>query len=202
MRERIRNYELMFIISPLYADEEQIETIISRLQDAIESFHGQVVSVNYGPPWGRRKLAYPIRAYAGGEASRRIFNEGFYVLMNLNLASLRVQDLERTIKYIDPILRHLLVLVESSGQVSRESDQDEEGMVVDFDEAELDEEDFDEGEAEDEAELDEEDLDEDEADVEDEESEAEYEEAGTDSQESEIEEPSQESETVETERRA
>lgn len=112
MRERIRNYELMFIISPLHATDDEVDSIIQRIQNSIENAQGEILSVNHNSPWGRRKLAYPIRAYAGGEASRRSFNEGYYVLMHFSMTATRLDDLEQTIKFTDPILRHLVTLVE------------------------------------------------------------------------------------------
>jgi small subunit ribosomal protein S6 len=116
--ERKRQYELMFIISPMYSDEENIETVINRVQQAIEGQGGEVTSVNHSAPWGRRKLAYPIRAYAGGESSRRIFTEGFYVLMHLTLASTKVVEVERALKLTDPVLRHLITIVEQKSRLS------------------------------------------------------------------------------------
>lgn len=112
MRERRRTYELMFIISPLHADDEGVASIVERVRQAVETQNGEVTAVNHSAPWGRRRLAYPIRAYAGGESSRRGFHEGFYVLMNLTLPSTAVPAIERTIKLTEPILRHLVILVE------------------------------------------------------------------------------------------
>lgn len=112
MRERIRNYEMMFIISPLQSNEEQVAATIQRIQQTIEAQDGSVTSINHNPPWGRRKLSYPIRAYAGGEASRRNFTEGFYVLMHFTIGASKVSEIERTIHLTDHILRHLITIVE------------------------------------------------------------------------------------------
>ena len=112
MRERRRDYEMVFIISPLSANEEGIAATVDRLRSSIESNGGQVTSVNQSAPWGRRKLAYPIREYVSGEASRRNFAEGYYVLMTFTLSAARVIELERTIKLTDTILRHLITLIE------------------------------------------------------------------------------------------
>ena len=112
MRERRRDYEMVFIISPLSANEEGIAATVDRLRSSIESNGGQVTSVNQSAPWGRRKLAYPIREYVSGEASRRNFAEGYYVLMTFTLNAARVIELERTIKLTDTILRHLITLIE------------------------------------------------------------------------------------------
>lgn len=139
MRERKRNYELMLIISPLYADEENVTTVLNRISETIESNGGSVGSIHNTAPWGRRKLAYPIRAYAGGEASRRAFNEGFYVLLNISLVSSQIATLERVIKLTDPILRHLITVIEKKPQPPRAPATEEAASSVD-DEADLDDE--------------------------------------------------------------
>ncbi|MCG8351520.1 MAG: 30S ribosomal protein S6 [Chloroflexales bacterium] len=120
MRERRRDYEMMIVISPLHADEESVMAIVDRLKQTITDQGGELTDLNYSSPWGRRKLAYPIREYAGGEASRRNFTEGFYVLMHFTLASMKVLELERTIKLTDPILRHMITLVERRKHLSRD----------------------------------------------------------------------------------
>ncbi|NTU83684.1 MAG: 30S ribosomal protein S6 [Chloroflexales bacterium] len=112
MRERRRDYELVIIISPLNANEEGVAATIDRIRHTVETNGGEITGVNQGPPWGRRKLAYPIREYVSGEASRRNFSEGYYVLFTLALGAAKVLELERTIKLTDTILRHLITVVE------------------------------------------------------------------------------------------
>jgi small subunit ribosomal protein S6 len=118
MRERRRDYELMFIISPLRSSEEEITATITRVHQAITAGGGEVTATEHTPPWGRRKFAYPIRDYAEGEASRRAFNEGYYVLTHFSLPVLKLPDLERTLKLSDAVLRYLLTLIEHKGQVT------------------------------------------------------------------------------------
>jgi small subunit ribosomal protein S6 len=118
MRERRRDYELMFIISPLRSSEEEITATISRVHQAITVGGGEVTATEHTPPWGRRKFAYPIRDYAEGEASRRAFNEGYYVLTHFSLPVLKIPDVERTLKLSDAILRYLLTLIEHKGQAT------------------------------------------------------------------------------------
>jgi small subunit ribosomal protein S6 len=116
MRERRRTYELMYIISPLRSSAEEITTVIGRVQQSVAAAGGEVISVDHGPPWGRRKFAYPIREYAEGEASRRNFTEGYYVLSYLILPSGKVAELERALRLNDAILRFLLTMVDPKGQ--------------------------------------------------------------------------------------
>jgi small subunit ribosomal protein S6 len=113
MRERRRDYELLFIVSPLRSSEEEITTAVNRVRQAITTAGGEVTNMDQSPPWGRRKFAYPIREYAEGEASRRPFNEGYYVLCHFNLGSTRIPDVERSLKLNDAVLRYLMTLVDA-----------------------------------------------------------------------------------------
>lgn len=113
MRERRRDYELLFIVSPLRSSEEEIANTVNRVRQSIASAGGEMTDVDQSPPWGRRKFAYPIREYAEGEASRRPFNEGFYVLCHFSLASTRIPEIERALKLNDSVLRYLLTLVDA-----------------------------------------------------------------------------------------
>ena len=128
MRERRRDYELMFVISPLNANEEGVTAILERIRQSIENAGGEVTATNHSAPWGRRKLAYAIREYVSGEASRRSFTEGYYVLMHFSLPAARVIDLERIIKLTDSILRHLITVVEAKG-AGEESSESEEAVA-------------------------------------------------------------------------
>jgi len=116
MRERQHDYELMFIISSLRNSDEDITNTINRVQQAITNAGGEVTTVDHSAPWGRRKLAYPIRKYAEGEASRRPFTEGYYVLLHFSLPTTQVNELERALKLNDAVLRYLITLVEHKGQ--------------------------------------------------------------------------------------
>jgi small subunit ribosomal protein S6 len=152
----------MFIISPMHSSEDDVAAIVQRIQQSIEAEGGEVTSINHNAPWGRRKLAYPIRAYAGGEASRRSFTDGFYVLMHFSLSSVKVNALEYTIKYTDSILRHLITIVDEhsfsesegesdrprfkgDGKSQRPRDASEDGSYNDSDSDEYDDNDDDYG---------------------------------------------------------
>lgn len=131
MRERRRDYELVFIISPLHTNDDEVAAIIQRVQNTIEAEGGMLTSIQHSPPWGRRKLAYPIRAYAGGEASRRNFNEGFYVLLHFTVAASKIMELERTLKLTDTILRYLVTVVERKGAAVQLPDEAEATAAAD-----------------------------------------------------------------------
>ena len=112
MRDRKRDYELLFIVSPMRSSEEEISATIERVSQQIAAVGGTVNAVSQTSPWGRRKFAYPMREYAEGESSRRVFTEGFYVLITCTLPTLQIRELERTLKLNDSVLRYMLTQVE------------------------------------------------------------------------------------------
>jgi small subunit ribosomal protein S6 len=76
--------------------EEEVQGAIDRLTGAITSRGGEVHDVQ---PWGRRKLAYPIKRHM----------EGNYLLTNIRLDPGRAHDLESNFMISEDILRHLLI---------------------------------------------------------------------------------------------
>jgi small subunit ribosomal protein S6 len=151
MRERRRDYELLFIVSPLRSSEEEINNAINRVRQSITAAGGEVTNVDHSAPWGRRKFAYPIREYAEGEASRRPFNEGFYVLSHFSLLTSQIPTIERALKLNDAVLRYLLTLVDSRGQYSPKVSAVALGAGADEEEAPEDDENVDDlGDEEDE----------------------------------------------------
>jgi small subunit ribosomal protein S6 len=51
--------------------------------------------------WGRRRLAFPIHKQRDGQ----------YVLLNISLDPKSASDLERNIRYLETVLRHMLTAI-------------------------------------------------------------------------------------------
>jgi len=137
MRERRRDYELLFIISSLRSSDEEIAAQVERLTQTITTLGGEVVDFNHAVPWGRRKFAYPIRAYSEGEASRRVFTEGYYILCHFKLPTSRIAEFERPLKLSDSILRYMMTLVDArSERVAISAGMDDEVEIEADDEDE------------------------------------------------------------------
>ena len=94
----MRDYELVMIVSPEVADES-VSATVERVQEFIAEQGGQVKEVT---PWGRRRLAYNIEH----------FQEGSYVVAQLNLDPERVRALEENLKLSTDVIRHLVVRLE------------------------------------------------------------------------------------------
>jgi len=90
----MRKYELVCIVQP-DLDETAFRGAIERVQGWITESGGSVDKVDV---WGRRRLAYPIRKQRDGQ----------YVLLNVTLDPKSTSDLERNIRFLETILRHML----------------------------------------------------------------------------------------------
>lgn len=96
-----RTYELMTVFSP-DVPEDEIQATIDRVVGYITTATGELVDVNRDSPWGRRRLAYPIR-----HASRDV-RDGFYTLYHFNVAPHRVEEIERELRLNDRVMRYLV----------------------------------------------------------------------------------------------
>ncbi len=93
-------YELVFIVQP-EMEEESRDALVGKITDTISDLDGQVHEVE---PWGKRRLAYPIK-------KRR---EGFYFLMHTELPPSAVRSLERSLRLMEDVIRHLIVRKEEA----------------------------------------------------------------------------------------
>ncbi|MDP9371526.1 MAG: 30S ribosomal protein S6 [Chloroflexota bacterium] len=98
----MRTYEMMAIFHPQLADED-LSGAIDQVAGYVTNAGGEVTGTARENPWGRRRLAYPIRV--NGQDVR----DGFYVLYNFNVDARRITDLERSLKLNDRVIRHIIV---------------------------------------------------------------------------------------------
>ena len=93
--ERLRDYELVLIVSP-EVEGEKLDAVIDSVSRLIVGKGGIISDVER---WGKRRLAYPIRH----------FDEGSYVLARFKLKPASGKELEANLRISEEILRHLLV---------------------------------------------------------------------------------------------
>jgi small subunit ribosomal protein S6 len=93
----MRKYELICIFHP-DLDENAFKGALERVQGWVSEAGGNVDKTEN---WGRRKLAYAIRKQTDGQ----------YVLMNITLDPKSSGELERNIRFLEPVLRHMLTVV-------------------------------------------------------------------------------------------
>jgi len=94
----MRNYELVFIVHP-ELDENATQEVVDKVTNWISGNGGKVEKVE---PWGKRKLAYEIRKQKDGQ----------YFLIQAQMDPSSVKELERNIRYLESILRHLITIIE------------------------------------------------------------------------------------------
>lgn len=91
----MNKYELMYIIASDVAEEKR-EELIKKFSAYVENKGGVVEGID---KWGMRKLAYPID----------FKNEGFYVLMNIQMDPVEVDAMAKLMNITEGVIRQLFV---------------------------------------------------------------------------------------------
>jgi small subunit ribosomal protein S6 len=92
----MRAYELMVIISGKL-DESAAHAWIKTISASVAGVGGQI----HGNPdwWGKRRFAYPINKK----------EDGYYVVYNLEALGGALDEVERTLRIADEVVRHKLM---------------------------------------------------------------------------------------------
>lgn len=98
-----RQYELIYILPPDIA-EQQATALHDQVAEIVTRMHGEIEKTEN---WGRRKLAYEIGH----------FKEGVYVLEVINGSGELMKELDRRLKVIDDVVRHMVVRVDEEKSV-------------------------------------------------------------------------------------
>jgi small subunit ribosomal protein S6 len=96
----------MSISVPDGTPEELIETS-EAVSGYVTAAGGRLLRSSNESPWGRRRLAYPIRHNSVD------LRDGFYTLYHFELEPNRIEDIEREIRLNERIIRHLLLQLDS-----------------------------------------------------------------------------------------
>ncbi len=91
----MRSYEVIFIVHP-DLDENALKGVVERVQGWIKDSGGTVEKVDQ---WGKRRLAYMIRKQ----------REGQYVFMETQFAPSFSAELERNMRFLEPIMRYSII---------------------------------------------------------------------------------------------
>lgn len=92
----------MAVFLPELADEE-LTAQLDRASGYITSVGGTIKEVLTDSPWGRRRLAYPIRF------NSQDFRDGFYAVYHFDLEPSAMVDIERELKLDTRVMRYLVV---------------------------------------------------------------------------------------------
>ena len=98
-----RQYELVYILPP-DSTEAQVAEIHTQIDGAVTKGNGVIEKTDN---WGRRKLAYEIGHH----------KEGVYVLEVVNASGELMKELDRRLRVMDQVIRHMIVRVDEEKQV-------------------------------------------------------------------------------------
>jgi small subunit ribosomal protein S6 len=98
-----RQYELVYLLPP-DSTEQQATELHGQIEAVVARLHGQIEKTEN---WGRRKLAYEIGH----------FKEGVYVLEVINGSGELMKELDRRLRVLDQVIRHMVVRVDAEKKV-------------------------------------------------------------------------------------
>ena len=98
-----RQYELVYILPP-DTTEQQVTELHAQIEGVVARMHGAIEKTEN---WGRKRLAYDIGAH----------KEGVYVLDVINGSGELMKELDRRLKVIDQVVRHMIVRVDEEKRV-------------------------------------------------------------------------------------
>jgi small subunit ribosomal protein S6 len=91
----VPSYELVFILNANLTEDDSTK-LLGKVNDQITKLGGTVTETN---PWGKRRLAYPIKKQA----------EGNYVLEKVQMKQTALKELDASLKLTEDVLRYLFV---------------------------------------------------------------------------------------------
>jgi small subunit ribosomal protein S6 len=90
----MRTYEVLFIVNP-DLDETALTVLIDKVKAWITAAGGSIAKVDL---WGKRRMTYAIRKQ----------REGQYVLVLADFAPSFTAELERNMRFLEPVMRFLI----------------------------------------------------------------------------------------------
>ena len=98
-----RQYELVYILPP-DTTEDQVHELHGQLDAVVSRMNGRIEKTEN---WGRRRLAYEIGHH----------KDGVYVLEVINGSGDLMKELDRRLRVMDQVVRHLVVRVDQEKKV-------------------------------------------------------------------------------------
>jgi small subunit ribosomal protein S6 len=99
-----RQYELVYIVTP-DATEQEVADLHAQVEQNVQRFGG---TIDKTENWGRKKLAYEIAHH----------REGTYVVETITGSGELMKELDRRMRVLDQVIRHLVVRVDKELQVA------------------------------------------------------------------------------------
>ena len=100
-----RQYELVYIVTP-DASEQEIADLHTQIEQIVQRFGG---TFDKTENWGRKRLAYDIGHH----------REGNYVVETITGTGELMKEIDRRLRVIDSVIRHLVVRVDEELRVAQ-----------------------------------------------------------------------------------
>jgi small subunit ribosomal protein S6 len=100
-----RQYELVYIITP-EASEQEIADLHTQIEQIVQRYTG---TLDKTENWGRKRLAYDIGHH----------REGNYVVETITGSGELMKEIDRRLRVIDQVIRHLVVRVDEELRVAQ-----------------------------------------------------------------------------------
>ena len=94
----MRTYEVVIIVHP-DLDETAFNGVVEKTKGWITASGGNIAKVDV---WGKRRMAYAIRKQ----------REGQYVLITAEFAPAFSAELERNLRFLEPVMRFMITVVD------------------------------------------------------------------------------------------
>ncbi len=98
-----RQYELVYIL-PADTTDQQLAEVHEQVEGVVSRLHG---TIDRTENWGRKRLAYEIAHQ----------KEGVYVLDVINGSGELMKELDRRLRVMDQVIRHMIVRVDEEKKV-------------------------------------------------------------------------------------
>jgi small subunit ribosomal protein S6 len=111
-----RQYELVYIVTP-EATEQEIADLHTQIEQIVERYGG---TFDKTENWGRKRLAYDIGHH----------REGNYVDETITGSGELMKEIDRRLRVIDQVIRHLVVRVDEELRVAQRTTEARKTFVA------------------------------------------------------------------------
>ena len=111
-----RQYELVYIVTP-EASEQDIADLHTQIEQIVQRFNA---TLDKTENWGRKRLAYDIGHH----------REGNYVVETITGSGELMKEIDRRLRVIDQVIRHLIVRVDEELRVAQRTGEARKAFVA------------------------------------------------------------------------
>ena len=111
-----RQYELVYVLTPESSDE-QVAEMHAQIEQIVQRFNG---TFDKTENWGRKRLAYDIGHH----------REGTYVVETITGSGELMKEIDRRLRVIDQVIRHLVVRVDEELRVAQRTSEARKAFVA------------------------------------------------------------------------